>query len=91
MPLILGDDRREHGDLGDLMPGRFGVAGGGVVGQGGLAVGADSGHERHDVRDARGGQSVAMMSGVPRLAAGLASGGGLDHGLGRPRRIEGGR
>ena len=39
MPLILGDDRREHGNLGDLMPGRFGVAGGGVVGQGGLAVG----------------------------------------------------
>jgi hypothetical protein len=31
---VLGDDGRQFGEFGDLMPGRFGVAGPGLGGQG---------------------------------------------------------
>ena len=39
----------------------------------------------------RGRESLAVMTGVSRLPAGLASGGAFNHGLGRTRGIGGGR
>ena len=34
LSLVLGDDGRQVGEIGDLMPGRLGVAGSGFGGQG---------------------------------------------------------
>ena len=67
------------------MPGRFGVAGGGVVGRRGLAVGAGGGQERHDVLDALGRESMAMMCPeCPGCPPGWRPVGALTTGLGVP-------
>ena len=87
VPLVLGDDGRQRGNLGDLMPGRFGVVRSGFLGQRGLASGADRGHIRHDILDPVGRQPMTMRAGMPRLAARLASARRLDDRLGSPRRI----
>jgi hypothetical protein len=87
VPLVLGDDGRQCGEFGDLMPGRFGVVSAGLGGQGRVAVFADRRHIRHDRVDPLRRQTMAMMSGMPRLSPRLASGRRLDDRLGCPRRI----
>ena len=87
VPLVLGDDGRQLGEFGDLMPGRLGVARPRLGGQRSLAVGADRGHIRHDDLDPLWREAMAMMSGMPRLAARFPPRGCLDDRLGRPRRI----
>src|SRR5271157_3422540 len=85
--LVLGDDRRQLGEFGNLMPARLGVAKSRLGRQRGLALGADRGHIGHDLVDPVGREVMAMMSGMPRLAARLAPTGGLDHWLGSVRGI----
>ena len=87
VPLVLGDDGRQLGEFGDLMPGRFGVARPGLGGQGSLAAGADRGPIRHDDLDLLRWEATAMMSRMPRLAARFSPRRCLDDRLGRPRRI----
>jgi hypothetical protein len=76
--LVLGDDGRQLGEFGDLMPGRLGVARSRLGGQGSLAVGADRGQIRHDDLDLLQREAKAMVSRMPRLPARLASGRCLD-------------
>ena len=85
--LVLGDDRRQLGEFGNLMPARLGVAKSRLGRQRGLALGADRGHIGHDLVDPVGREVMAMMSGMPRLAARLAPTGGLDHWLGSVQGI----
>ena len=87
VPLVLGDDGRQLGEFGDLMPARLGVARPRLGGQRSLAVGADRGQIRYDDLDPLWRKAMAMMSGMPRLAARFPPRGCLDDRLGRPRRI----
>jgi hypothetical protein len=91
MPLMLGHHRGDFGQLGDLVPLRFGIVGRGLIGQGTVTTQAGGGHVADDVVDALGRESLAVMTGVSRLPAGLSSGGAFDHGLGRTKGIGGGR
>ena len=87
VPLVLGDDGRQLGEFGDLMPARLGVARPRLGGQRSSAVSADRGQIRYDDLDPLWRKAMAMMSGMPRLAARFPPRGCLDDRLGRPRRI----
>lgn len=86
--LVFGDDGRQFGEFGHLMPGGLGVAGGGFGRQGSLAWGAGRGPVRHDGVDPLGWEAMAMMSRMPRLPAWRASGRCLDHRFGGPGWID---
>jgi hypothetical protein len=88
---MLGDDGRQFGEFGDLMPGRFGVASSRLGGQGSVALVADRRHMEHDRVDPSWQEAMAMMSLMPRLPAGLATRRRLDNRLGRPQWIGGRR
>jgi hypothetical protein len=89
--LVLGDDRRQLGEFGNLMPARLRVARSGLGRQQSLAVGADRGHIGHDLVDPLGREAMAMMSRISGLTAGLRPLGALLTGLGAPRGLaEGG-
>jgi len=85
--LVLGDDRRQLGEFGNLMPTRLGVPGPWLGGQRSLAVGAGRGHIGHDRRDPLGREATAMMPRMSGLTARLAPTGGLDHWLGSVQGI----
>jgi hypothetical protein len=87
MSLVLGDDGRQFGEFGNLMPRRLGVSGCRFGRQHGLAVAAGRGYIRYDMLDPLGREAMAMMSGMPSLPARFASAGCLDHRLGCPKRI----
>ena len=84
---MLGDDGRQRGDLGDLMPGWLRIVRPGFLGQGALASGADLGHIRLDELDSFRRQSAAMRSRMARLSARLTAAGGLGDRFGRRRWI----
>ena len=88
VPLVLGDDGREFGEFGDLMPGRLGIARPRIGGQRSLAVDAGRGHIRHDLVDPLRGEAQAMMSRMPRLPAWLTPGRRLDDGFWSPGWID---
>ena len=90
MSLIFEDLGGQRRQFGDLMPGRFGVVGLPLLGQGMTAVSAGAGHEGDDLVQAFGWQASLQGGWMPRLAAGLFAGGLFDDGLGRLRRIGGG-
>lgn len=87
MGLILGDDRRQFGQFGDLMPGRLGIAGVRFGGQCLVAAAAGRGNIGDDVVDAILWQSLPVVSAMPGLPAGLAARGRLGDGLGGIGRI----
>ena len=68
--LELGHDGGDARQLGDLVPGRLGVAVGWLLGQRGVAPLAVGGDQRDDVIDAVGRQALAAMAGVSGLPAG---------------------
>jgi len=87
MSLMLGDDGRQRGQFGDLVPTRFGIARCGSLGQRGLASGAGRRHVGDDLLHPVGWEPKAMRSGMSRLPARLAPALGLDDRLGSPRWI----
>lgn len=91
MPLVLGDHRGDLGQLGDLVPLRFGIVGCGLIGQGTVAAQTGGRDVADDVIDSLGWESLAMMSWVSGLPAGLAPRRAFLHGLGRTGWIGGGR
>ena len=88
MPLVLGDEGRQFGEFGNLMPGRLGVARPRLGGQGSLAVVTHRRLIRHDLVDPLGREAMAMVSRMPRLSAWLPSGRCLDYRFGSPRWID---
>src|SRR5262249_11062130 len=79
LPLVLGDLRGHLGQLGDLMPGRLGVAGAGPPGQRLAAALTAVGDEGDGAREALGRR--------PPLGAGRGGGaGGRGRGRGGPCR-----
>ncbi len=82
LALVLGDDRRQRGEFGNLVPARLKVAGSRLGRQGSLALGADRGHVGHDIRDPLGREATAMMSGMSGLTTWLPPTRGLDHWFG---------
>jgi len=90
--LVLGDDGRQHGKLGDLMPGRFGIVGARFCRQRCLAAGASLGDIRDDDIDPRCRQPESVVSLMAGLPTATSSGARLDdrlgsvQGVGRRRR-----
>ena len=87
MSLVLGNDRRQLGEFGNLMPARLRVARSRLGRQRSLALGADRGHIGHDLVDPLGRETMAMMSRMSGLTAWFASARGLAHRLGGTQRI----
>ena len=85
--LVLGNDRRQLGEFGNLMPARLRVARSRLGRQRSLALGADRGHIGHDLVDPLGRETMAMMSRMSGLTAWFASARGLAHRLGGTQRI----
>ena len=80
MALEFGDHGADLGQLGELVPDRFGVGRRGLLGQRGVAGLAMAGDQGNDVLHARGRQTAALVPRVSGLAAALASRGFLDDG-----------
>jgi len=85
--LMLGDESRQWGQFGDLMPGRLGVIGARLDRQGELAPRTNRREIGVDEVDPLGGQADAVMSAMPGLSAGLSSGGGFARKFGSVERI----
>jgi len=79
--LVLGNDRRQLGEFGNLMPARLRVARSRLGRQRSLALGADRGHIGHDLVDPLGRETMAMMSRMSGLTAWLAPARGLGRRL----------
>ncbi len=82
MSLVLGDDRRQLGEFGNLTPARVGVARSRLGRQRSLALGADRGHVGHDILNPLGRKAMAMMSRMSGLTTWFAPAGALTTGLG---------
>jgi hypothetical protein len=91
VPLVLGDLRRQLGQLRDLMPGGLGVLRPSLGRQGLVAAVAVAGDERDDLVQAFGRQAPPQPGGVSRLSAGLLAGALLGDGLGGAGRVGRGR
>lgn len=83
MCLVLGDLGLQVGQLGDLVPGRFGIVGSALARQRRLAMRAPPGDKQHGLGDPLRRQQLFQVRGMSRLASRLASRGFLASRLGR--------
>jgi hypothetical protein len=91
VPLIFGDVRGHERQFGDLVPGRFGIAGLGLRGQVVAATSAGRGYEGDDVLEPLGRQSSLQRRRMSGLGTAFFAGGCFDDGLGCLGWIGGGR
>ncbi len=84
---MFGDDGRQRGKLGDLVPGGLGVVGAGLDRRRRMAVGTGRGDVVDDRIDPLGGQAGPVMPALAGLCSGPSSRGKIEDQLGIMERI----
>ncbi|MEO6809017.1 MAG: hypothetical protein ABI353_07880 [Isosphaeraceae bacterium] len=84
---MLGDDRRQFGEFGDLVPGGFAIVEAGFDSQSGVTADIGRGPICDDLMDPRRRQVKPMMATMSGLSSRASPGGPLEDQLGSVERV----